>query len=117
MFFELPTFNVDFQGWRTGNVPGVDPADFGPFDCQLYVNSRGALDMSPGFEADWFPPIVIRFPLGSFAPQSDDIYECEIGSGFYYRFRMWERVHLGFGNEYWMVLVDQCNADRSMPRT
>lgn len=108
--YRLPTFNVLANLWLTD----VPPADGEPgatgVPVQLYVSSRGLLDITPGQRELWVPPIYLR--------HSKDIgigriYYAEVpsGSGEYYKARWTCRMHLGFANEYVQVVMEMCCSD------
>lgn len=103
MFF-LPQFNLTGNLWRPPNAPPAAPDQV--LDCQLYVASKGILDITPGDHDLWVPPVYVRFPMGSDV-QENDILEVANGDGWFYEVRWTERVHRGFGNEYFMALVEQ----------
>lgn len=104
MPFTLPNFNVACFVWRPPNLP-PNPPDLNTA-CQLYVNSRGLLDIQPGLNDIWVPPVYLRVPAGTdIAP--DDVVECNSASGHWYKIRWVERMHLGFPNEYLVGILEQ----------
>lgn len=104
MAYTLPVFNLTCNLWRPPSVTTDPPDD--TFDCQLYIPSRGMLDITPGDDDLWQPPIYVRAPKGTDIRQ-DDILEVDDGDGWYYRVRWIERMHRGFSNEYFVALVEQ----------
>lgn len=112
----IPVFNLLVNVWFTGNTPLAGPPDLLDLPAQLYINTRIGFDAQPGSRTSWFPPIWIRIASGSYTSSQGDIFEVDAGSGFYYKHRMWERIHLGFPNEYWAILVDTCTDNGTTPR-
>lgn len=99
-----PTFNLACDLWRAPNAyPNVPDLSF---SCQLYVASRGLVDITPGSSALWQPPIYLRLPAFSDIRPTDQI-ECPAGSGRLYNTRWVEDVHKGFPNEYRVGLLEQ----------
>lgn len=116
MAFTLPNFNLLADRWVSPNTPAAGAPDFLAIPCQLYVNSRGLLDITPGDFTAWVPPIYIRLQVGAIPPVKDDIYEVIPGSADYYKVRWTQSIHKGFPNEYIVVLVEQCDAAGTTPR-
>lgn len=104
MAYTLPVFNLECNLWRPP-TPTTDPPD-AVHDCQLYIPSRGMLDITPGDDDLWVPPVYVRFPKGTDV-QQDDVLEVDDGDGWFYRVRWTERMHRGFSNEYFVALVEQ----------
>ena len=120
MSFTPPVFNVSADFW----TPPNDPATGGPDasgNAQLYINSRGLLDLYPGDPDSWIPPIWLR---RSFTDQ-DSVYALGVGyiieipglttQALYYKVRWWDFVHLGFPNAYAVFLCEQCMDDGTTP--
>lgn len=99
-----PVFNLMCSGWRPPNVPPA-PSDYS-LQCQLYIASRGLIDITPGNPALWVPPIYLRVPPFSDI-RPDDIIECPLGSGRLYSVRWVEDLHKGFPNEYRVGVLEQ----------
>lgn len=111
MAYTPPVFNVLADVWFAGHTPADHPPDEENQVCQLYVISRPSIDVQPDAIELWTPPILIRLPVGSGAAwEAGQIWEVQAESGFYYRSRWKERVHFGFPNAYYVVLVDQCDS-------
>jgi len=105
--FTLPTFNTTCDIWHSG-TPLTDPPDLSP-DCQLYLNTRGLLDITPTVDTEWEPPVWLRVPIGTDLRRNDTV-ECPPGSGWVYHVRWTERVHLGFANEYFVGVIEQVSS-------
>lgn len=110
MPFNLPTFNLSANVWTGTNLPSGGPFDVGGVACQLYVNTRGLLDITPAAWDTWVPPVWIRVPIADF-DVSYSIWEIPAGTTRYYRVRWRQRVHEGFPNEYGAYLAEQCLDD------
>lgn len=112
MAYTLPIFNVATKVWNVGNTPDDGPADFTGVLVQFYIYSRVSFDVQPCDLELYQPPIGIRMPIASSAVwSSGQIWEVPEDSGFYYRARFKDRVHLNFPNEYNVVYVVQCGSD------
>lgn len=99
-----PDFNLSCNVWR---FPVFFPAP--PtltVSCQLYIASRGLVDITPGVPGAWDPPIYLRLPALTDIRPTDQI-ECPAGSGRLYNTRWVEDLHKGFPNEYRVGLLEQ----------
>jgi len=105
--FVLPTFNMTCDVWRFAN-PTTNPPDLSP-TCQLYVNTRGLLDIEPTVDPFWQPPVWLRVPMGTDLRYKDKV-ECPPGSGWKYHVRFVERIHAGFANEYLAGILEQTDS-------
>lgn len=99
-----PVFNTTCSVWHAPGGPPAAPDFTSP--CQLYVASKGILDITPGDDTQWVPPIYLRVPIGTNLLHND-VIECPPGSGWIYRVRWTERVHLAFPNEYFVGILEQ----------
>lgn len=99
-----PDFNIQCNMYRLPDVYPGTPTD--TFDCQLYLASRGILDVTPGDPAAWVPPIYLRLPALTDIRPADQI-ECPIGTGRLYLIRWVEDMHKGFVNEYRIGILEQ----------
>lgn len=104
MPFTVPNFNLSCNQWRPPNVPPDPPTDF--LACQLYLNSRVAVNILPGDFTRYVPVLYLRVPFGTDL-QVNDVIEVEAGSAWFYTVRWVERVHLGFPNEYFVGVLEQ----------
>lgn len=112
MAYTVPNFNVFADVWSTGHVPADDDPDFENLTVQFYIYSRVSFDVQPCELELYQPPIQIRIPVVAPIPWSQgQVFEVPPESGRYYRARFKERVHIGFPNEYLVVVVVQCGAD------
>ncbi len=83
---------------------------------QLYLASRGLLDVEPSNPTLWVPPLFIRQPLGVYQVVVGDICEVIPSSGDFYKVRWVQVIHLGFTNAYLTSLCEQCSATGATPR-
>jgi hypothetical protein len=104
MAFTLPQFVNDCNIWHDGTLI-TDPPDLFSV-CQLYLNTRGLLDITEGNDVQWMPPIWLRVPFGLDVRRLDTV-ECPAGSGRLYHVRFVEFVHLNFPNQYTVALCNQ----------
>jgi len=112
MAYTVPNFNVFADVWSTGHVPADDDPDFENLTVQLYIYSRVSFDVQPCELELYQPPIQIRIPRQAPIPWvNGQVFEVPAESGRYYRARFKERVHIGFPNEYLVVVVVQCGSD------
>jgi hypothetical protein len=116
MAFFAPNFNLLANYWDAGHTPAVDPADLIAVPCQLYVASRGILDITPGNPGFWVPAIYFRTAHGSPPPQVGGIVGLSPGMTDFYKIRWVQNVHIGFANEYVQSLCEQCDANGTTPR-
>lgn len=99
-----PDFNILCNVWRLPNAFPAAP-DF-QFSCQLYLASRGLLDITPGVPGQWVPPIYLRLPAFTDIRPVDQV-ECPAGTGRLYLVRWVEDLHKGFPNEYRVGVLEQ----------
>lgn len=110
--YTVPDFNLKSDLWFGTNTPGSDPPDATNRDCQLYIPSRGLLDITPGVLLEWAPPIYYRMPIADLINWTSlTVVEVVPGSQRYFRARFKEIMHEGFPNQYLMVVVEQCDED------
>lgn len=106
----LPNFNLLCDMWVSPDVPAFDLPTYMNVPAQLYVASKGLLDITPGVGGEWVPPIYLRVSITSIAEWTTfSIVECPVGSGEYLKVRWKEHVHRGFPNEYLTAIVEQCD--------
>ncbi|AXH79035.1 MAG: hypothetical protein [Circular genetic element sp.] len=112
MAFTPPIFNVLCDIWFIGRVPSAGDPDFENQACQLYIPSRGILDITPGELELWVPPVYLRLPFSAIDIwKVAAVVECPPESGRYYRCRWKDIYHIGFPNQYLVAIVEQCNVD------
>lgn len=110
MAFSVPVFNVLIDLWFGEHTPFTQDADVFNQSAQFYLNSRGALDVKPGDKSSYTPPIIVRLPTVAIANWTAvTVMEIPGGTGRYYRARFKEVMHLGFPNQYLMIVAEQCN--------
>lgn len=111
----LPNFNLIADAWYAPNTPAIAGPDLILVACQLYLQSKGMLDIQPGQPHYWVPPIYLRLdPAG--APYSVLAWIVGIPDPIttlplYFRVRYKEWMHAGFPNQYPAWIVEQCDAD------
>jgi len=108
--FTVPNFNVFCDIWYTPRAPADGPPDVANVPCQFYLTPKGQTFIDPP-PFTFFPlPIYVRIPIANDADwRQMRVAEIPPGSGFYYRASWKERVHLGFPNEYRVIIVAQCD--------
>lgn len=121
MAFTLPVFNLAFNYW----APGVPPTLHVPtaaFTGQLYISSKGMLDITPSDQNLWVPPIYVRLSSSDFllfppACVSGIVQYTDpvLSRDFFYVIRWWEWTHKGFPNEYVSLIVEQSDAGGLTP--
>jgi len=112
MAFTVPHFNVTANLWYGHRVPDDGAPDASDQPCQFYVPPRGLFDVTPGELELWVPPIYFRMPIDQHTSWvQTTIVEVLPGSGRYFRARWKEVMHMGFPNEYLMIVIEQCMSD------
>jgi hypothetical protein len=106
MAFTLPTFNLSANVWVNANLPNASPPDVMGVMVQLYINTRGLLDVTPNAWDTWVPPVWVRIAIAGF-DDTYNIFEVPGGSAKYYRVRWRDVIHKGFPNEYGAYLCEQ----------
>lgn len=114
--FVPPTFNLLYDRWLFPNFPSTGAPDIVGKPCQLYFNSKGLLDLTPGDNDLWVPPVFLRVPSDIFVPAVLDTVGILLHAPDYYRVRWVQVVHAGFANEYYSCILDQCTANGATPR-
>jgi len=104
MSYTLPQFVNDANIWHDDVTPPDPPSLYTV--CQLYVNTRGLLDIDETNMVEWMPPIWLRVPFGTDV-RRNDVVECPAGSDRWYRVRWVEFIHLAFPNQYTGALCHQ----------
>lgn len=112
MAFTPPDFNVLANLWFGTNTPNTGLFDFENQECQLYVTSRGPFDVDGTLPNNFSPPIYFRMPwAANFNWRETQIVECPAGSLRYYSVRWKEYMHVGFPNQYLVIILGQCDGD------
>jgi hypothetical protein len=115
--YVLPNFNLLADVWFPGHTPATDPADVTDVPCQLYIHSRFDIGQTAGDVTSWTPPIIFRMPTAApVIARGTILKETSVGTGCY-KVRWIQLIHVGFPNQYLVVLVEQCNDDGSTPQT
>lgn len=112
MAFTVPVFNLAVNLWRPPNAPPAVPTSV--FAGQLYFPTRGMLDITPGDNALWNPPIYLRCPIGTDV-RVNDVVEIAAGDGWIYKVRWVDRMHRGFPNEYVGAVLEHVTAGPPPP--
>lgn len=110
MAYTLPNFNLTFNLWLSPTAPDDSPPFATDIPCQVYVHAKADIDQIQGGSNDWVPPIYIRVPLNAKRPQVGDIIQIIYLGEDYYRVTWTQNIHMGFPNEYVMVLTKHCDA-------
>lgn len=110
----LPNFNTLADLWYSPHTPATTAPDLILVPCQLYMVSRGMLDIQPGFPLDWTPPIYLRLDPAS-APYNVLTWIIGLNDtvsvrSLYFRVRFKEWMHFGFPNQYPSWVVEQCDS-------
>jgi len=116
MSFTAPNFNLVMDFWQQPATPAGGAATLVALPTQLYIASRGFLDIQPNSPTLWVPPVMIRVPDATFSliiaggAQKNSIfgYGDVDGLTWYYKIRWWERMHAEFPNAYVMFICEQC---------
>ena len=111
MAYRPPTFNLECNVWVGTDTPADNPPTYLAIPCQKYVTSKGQWPIDL-FNQRWYiPPIYLRLPIDSGSAWVDgQIFELPAPSGQYYLARWKEVVHQGFPNQYFVVIIEQCDA-------
>jgi len=110
MPYTAPQFNCLADIWFGNRVPFDGPPDEVNVPCQFYIPSRASLDHTPGTAELFVPPIYVRMPVSENENwKRAHVLEIHEDEHLYYLARWKERMHLGFPNEYRVILVVQCH--------
>ena len=110
MAFRLPVFNLECNAWTTDTPPDEGDPEVTGLECQIYVPSRGAIDVKPGVPSTFAFAMYLRYPIAT-DPARFYYAECPAGSGVYYKIRFTTVNHQGFANQYWSAVVEYCCGD------
>jgi hypothetical protein len=110
MGFTLPNFNLLFDMWVDPDVPSAVPPTFSDIPCQVYVHAKADIDQINAGGNDWVPPIYLRVPLSRPRPQVRDVVQVKYLALDYYVVTWTQNIHMGFPNEYVMVLIKHCTS-------
>jgi hypothetical protein len=116
MPFSAPNFNLTYDQWAVGSTPLAGPPIFAGLLCQMYFNTRGLLDITPGNTTAWVPPLYLRYPRGNPTIAVGVIVQLNYLPFDYYVCRWAQIVHPNFPNEYMVSIVEQCTAAGATPR-
>lgn len=116
--YALPVFNETCDVWLSPNVPTSSSPTYTDFPVQVYVNTRMTVDIfAGGGRTLYVPPVQLRMPSDFGALIGvDDVIGVGASRDDYYRVRWVQEVHLGFINQYTMVVAEQCDAAGTRPR-
>jgi len=112
--FVTPSFNLLGAIWKSPDLPEDGPGSSVDVPMQLYLGSRGQARDEEEFGVFQSTTIYVRMPITQVAPWVTAwLIECPQGSGRYYLPTFKERMHQGFVNEYLVMVVVQCDAERN----
>jgi hypothetical protein len=110
--YTVPDFNLTFEVWPVGQLPDTGGPPYN-VPGQLYLQSRAVI-LRAAVPATYFVPASwIRTNSTIVATESMIVNGCILGTKdslanwLYYKVYWWDWEHLGFGNEYVMLMVDQ----------
>jgi len=111
MAFTPPQFNVTCDIWNPPHLPFSDLPDVEDQECQFYITPKGDGNLTEGPPFTSFPPpLYLRLPAAVTAIwRALWMVECPPASGRYYRAVFKEIVHLGFPNQYLLVILTQAD--------
>ena len=119
MSFPLPQFPLAASVWDPANLPVTNPPSQANMLCQLYVDAHAGeifIPVAP-YNASIMATTWIKFPTGTHTWLRGGIIRVPQVAGFYYKIEYKEFFYLGFPQQYEGVLVTQCNANGTIPRT
>lgn len=101
MAYTLPLFNVEVNFWVGSGLPADwSTPDFGPIDCQIYVQSRPPTGNDVEFaSAKLIPYIVLRMPIEFYVKGIGHWKENNTLKNFYAAVFS-HPMHRGMPNEY-----------------
>lgn len=110
MAYTPPQFNVFADVWYAPHVPANDEPDVENQACQFYVTPKGQYFLDPPPFSFFPPPIYLRMPFADSTVWAS-LFICEVPpeSGRFFRAVWKELVHLGFPNQYRLVILFQCD--------
>jgi len=117
MAFTTPIFNLVMDVWNNPNTPSGGLPDFTGVPVQLYVGSKGIFDVQPASQDDWVPPVYLRVPTANYGDVKAGwiFFVNDAHGGGYYKARWKEFMHKGFPNEYYIIVVEQCDNAGTVP--
>jgi len=119
MTFPLPQFPLLARVWNPANLPVTNPPNFAGMHCQLYVDPHAVqfLATVAPLNASIVATTWAKFPVGSWVFLRGGILMIPELTGTYYKIQYKEIFYQGFPQQYEGVLVVQCDANGTIPRT
>lgn len=119
MTFPLPQFPLRADVWDPAALPTTNPPSFAGMFCQLYVDPHADMIYIPvaPYNGSILATTWIKFPIGSWVFKRGGIIQCPRLTGTYFKIQYKEFFYLGFPQAYEGVLVVQCDANGTVPRT
>jgi len=119
MTFPLPQFPLFASVWDPAALPVTNPPSAIGLHCQLYVDVHADMIYIPvaPYNLSLLATTWIKFPTGSHTFLRGGIIKCPEAIPLYYKIEYKEYFYLGFPQQYEGVLVSQCNANGTVPRT
>lgn len=105
MSWNLPIWNTTVDAYNAALVPVWGAPDVANIDAQIYIPTRGLLDITPSDKWSWVLPIYIRIPIASYAA-SYNWMRSPLGGVNYYQVRWCHPMNTGFANAYVSCLVE-----------
>ncbi len=119
MSFPLPVFNLRGAVWFTPNKPSLGPANFTGFFCAQYTDPHAALtfiNVAP-YNTTLSLTTILRVPIGFRVWSRGDIVAPDYLTPNYFKVEYKELFFLGFPQQFEGLLLTQCNANGTIPRT
>jgi len=119
MTYPLPQFPLRADVWDPANLPVTNPPSFAGMFCQLYVDPHSTMFLATvaPLNASIVATTWAKFPIGSWTFLRGGILRIPRLTGTYYKIQYREDFYLGFPQAYDGVLVVQCDANGTIPRT
>src|SRR3982751_6528835 len=119
MSFPNPVFNLRGAVWATPNLPSGGPATFTGFFCALYTDPHAPfqfVNVAP-YNATLLLTHILKLPIGVRTWHRGDIVAPDFTTALYYKVEYKEFFYLGFPQQFEGLLITQCNANGTIPRT
>jgi hypothetical protein len=119
MTFPLPQFPLFASVWDPAALPTTNPPSAIGLACQLYVDPHADMIFIPvaPYSSSILATTWIKFPGELHTMLRGGIIRCPEALGYYYKIMYKEFFYLGFPQSYLGVLVVQCDANGTVPRT
>ena len=119
MGFPLPNFNLLGNWWQTPHLPSTGLPDIVNFKNALYLDPHAPLVFIPvaPYSSTLCLTIIIKVPAFTYTFHRGDILMPDNTVASYFKVEFAEVFFRGFPQQYEGVLVRQCNANGTIPRT